>query len=97
DYYHKNRRDFAWRSDITEYKIFISEIMLQQTQTSRVIFKFEQWMQKFPTFQSVAQATQFEILSTWQGLGYNRRGLNLARAASMIVTEFNDKLPSNLD
>lgn len=97
DYYHKNRRDFAWRNDITEYKIFISEVMLQQTQTSRVISKFEQWIQKFPTFQSVASATQYEILSTWQGLGYNRRGLNLARAAQMIVQEFNGRVPKSLD
>jgi A/G-specific adenine glycosylase len=97
DYYHKNKRDFSWRSDITEYKIFISEVMLQQTQTSRVIFKFEQWIEKFPDFISVAQASQYEILSTWQGLGYNRRGLNLARAAQMIIQEFNGLLPKKLD
>jgi A/G-specific adenine glycosylase len=97
EYYHKNRRDFAWRSNITEYKVFVSEVMLQQTQTSRVIFKFEEWMQKFPTIESVAQATSYEILSAWQGLGYNRRGLNLARAAQMIITEFNGQLPKNLN
>jgi len=97
DYYHKNRRDFVWRSDITEYKIFISEVMLQQTQTSRVVFKFQQWIEKFPDFASVAQATQYEILSTWQGLGYNRRGLNLAKAARMILQDFHGKLPKNLD
>lgn len=97
DYYNKNRRDFAWRNDITEYKVFISEVMLQQTQTSRVIFKFEQWIQRFPTLESVAIATQHEILSTWQGLGYNRRGINLARAAQMILQEFHGKLPRDLE
>ena len=97
DYYHKNRRDFAWRRDITEYKVFISEVMLQQTQTARVSVKFDQWIQKFPDFTSVAQASQHEILLTWQGLGYNRRGLNVARAAQKIVDDFNGSLPRTLD
>lgn len=97
DYYSFNKRDFAWRTDITPYRIFISEVMLQQTQTSRVIFKFQQWIEKFPDFQTLAQASQYEVLSAWQGLGYNSRGLRLLKAAQIIMTEFGGKLPDALD
>ncbi len=96
DYYSKNKRDFLWRTDITPYRIFISEVMLQQTQTARVIFKFQQWIEKFPNFQILANASQYEVLATWQGLGYNSRGLRLLKAAQIIETEFNGNLPSSL-
>jgi A/G-specific adenine glycosylase len=96
DFYAKNKRDFSWRSDITPYRIFVSEVMLQQTQTARVIFKFQQWIEKFPDFKTLAQASSHEILATWQGLGYNSRGLRLARAAQIIMTEFDGKLPDTL-
>lgn len=95
DYYHKNKRDFEWRTDITPYKIVVSEIMLQQTQTSRVIHKFKQWMQKFPDFESLAQASTQQVLSCWQGLGYNRRGLALHEFAKRIVIEFNGAVPDD--
>ena len=97
DYYLKNRRDFSWRNDITPYKIFISEVMLQQTQTSRVVFKFQQWIERFPDFTSLAQASQHEVLVSWQGLGYNSRGLRLLRAAQIILEKHNGLLPDNLD
>lgn len=97
DYYLKNKRNFSWREQITPYKIFISEVMLQQTQTSRVIFKFEQWIQKFPDFKTLAEASQHEVLATWQGLGYNSRGIRLARSAEIIVTKFHEKLPDTLE
>ncbi len=96
EFYFKNKRNFVWRNDITAYRIFISEVMLQQTQTSRVIFKFQQWIEKFPDFATVAQASQHEILATWQGLGYNSRGLRLARAAQIIMEKFNGKLPETI-
>ncbi|MBP6892117.1 hypothetical protein KBB68_00905 [Candidatus Babeliales bacterium] len=82
-----------WREDITPYKIFISEVMLQQTQTARVIPKFINWMQKFPDFQTLAAASQHEVLSAWQGLGYNRRGLAVHASAKKIVQNFFSKLP----
>lgn len=97
NFYVKNKRSFSWRSKITPYRIFISEVMLQQTQTSRVIFKFQQWIEKFPDFATLAQASQHEVLATWQGLGYNSRGLRLARAAQIIMTKFGGSLPDTLE
>lgn len=96
DFYRDNKRRFAWRQDITPYRVFISEVMLQQTQTSRVISKFEQWMGRFPDFESVACASTHDILATWQGLGYNRRGLALHKASQMIVNDFGGQLPQSL-
>lgn len=95
DFYKKNKRNFVWRENITPYKIFISEVMLQQTQTARVVPKFEAWIQKFPDFQTLAQASQHEVLSAWQGLGYNRRGLAVHASAKKIVQEFFKKLPED--
>jgi len=95
DYYLKNKRQFIWRENITPYSILVSEIMLQQTQTSRVVPKFIAWLEKFPTIESLAQASDFDVLSAWQGLGYNRRGLALGCIAKTVVTQFNGKLPND--
>jgi len=92
-FYTANKRHFLWRETISDYNVFISEVMLQQTQTARVTIKFQQWLQKFPSFESVASASNHEILVAWQGLGYNRRGLALQKAASMIVRDFAGQLP----
>ncbi len=96
DYYHKNKRDFSWRNHICPYRVFISEVMLQQTQTSRVIPKFEQWLARFPSFQSVAQASVHDVLIAWQGLGYNRRALALQKACQIIVNDFSGVLPDDV-
>ncbi|MBM17748.1 MAG: endonuclease III [Epsilonproteobacteria bacterium] len=95
NYYNTHKRNFDWRSDITSYKIVVSEVMLQQTQTKRVIQKFRQWLQTFPDFESLAQATTQEVLRCWQGLGYNRRGLALQEFAQRIVQEFDGVVPDN--
>jgi A/G-specific adenine glycosylase len=95
NFYQKNKRMFAWRENITPYKIFISEVMLQQTQTARVVPKFEQWIVKFPNFKTLASASMHEVLSAWQGLGYNRRGVCLYKAAQIIVQDFDGQLPSD--
>lgn len=95
DYYAKNKRDFIWRQEITPYKILISEIMLQQTQTARVIPKFENWLKQFPDFATLAQASNHDVLSAWQGLGYNRRGLALGKIAQIITAEHGGQLPNN--
>jgi A/G-specific adenine glycosylase len=96
DFYQQNKRDFAWRDDHGHYSVLVSELMLQQTQTARVAIKFEQWMKRFPTLKSVADASTYEIAATWQGLGYNRRGLALQRAAKMIMDDFSGQLPQDL-
>lgn len=96
DFYRSNKRDFSWRENITPYRIFISEVMLQQTQTSRVISKFAEWIARFPDFNSVAQASVHDVLACWQGLGYNSRGLRIQKAARMIMQDFNGQLPTTL-
>lgn len=101
DWYAENKRDLPWR-DIPfdasikardPYKILISEVMSQQTQLSRVIPKYEAWLEKFPTVQSLTDAKVSEILHYWSGLGYNRRALNLQKLAQKIVTDYNGVFP----
>lgn len=95
DFYAKNRRDFIWRQEITPYKVLISEVMLQQTQTARVVPKFENWLKLFPDLATLAQASNHDVLSAWQGLGYNRRGLALAKIAQIVTAEHSGQLPND--
>lgn len=98
NFYSTNKRDsLPWRKNKNSYHILVSEIMLQQTQVDRVIPKYKSWLKKFPNFKSLAQASNKEVLLEWQGLGYNRRGLNLKRAAEEIVTHYSSRLPKNTD
>ncbi len=97
DFYTKNKRNFSWREDITSYKIVVSEIMLQQTQTARVKEKFENWIQIFPDFQTLAHAPQSQVLQHWQGLGYNRRGVALHTIAKMVTSIHNGNLPADIN
>ncbi len=80
-----NRRDLPWRKTTDPYKIWISETMLCQTQVSRVINYYNDWMRRFPTVEVLAQATNTEVLSARSGLGYNSRGLRVKQAAEKIV------------
>ena len=82
-YYNEHRRDFPWRNTTNPYHIVVSEIMLQQTQTHRVLKKYEQFVQTFPDFNTLANAPLKELLLAWQGLGYNRRALALQKTAQM--------------
>lgn len=95
DYYHNHGRQFAWRNTSNPYHILVSEIMLQQTQTYRVAPKYDLFIQRFPTIQSLAQAPLVDILQAWQGLGYNRRGLALQKCAQKVIDEFNGLIPTN--
>jgi A/G-specific adenine glycosylase len=94
-FYRKNRRDFPWRNTHDPYKIVVSEIMLQQTQTSRVVEKYENFIRKFPSFQLLAGASVGDVLKEWVGLGYNRRALALQGIAQKIVSEYKGELPSD--
>lgn len=87
DWYALNKRDLPWRETRDPYKIFVSEIMLQQTQALRVIQKFNEWMEMRPTIFSFAQATRVEVLKEWSGLGFNRRALYLHEASKKIVAD----------
>ncbi|HLE76175.1 MAG TPA: hypothetical protein VI521_00215 [Candidatus Babeliales bacterium] len=95
DYYHSHAREFAWRNVTDPYKVFISEVMLQQTQTKRVIEKYEQFLTEFCSFQALAQASLRDVLSVWQGLGYNRRGKFLHESAQRIMQEYDGVLPQD--
>lgn len=95
-WYKKNgRHDLPWRHTKDPYAIMVSEIMLQQTQVSRVIHKWTAWMQRFPTLEDVARASVKEILDEWKGLGYNRRSLTLKKACEEIVYNQKSIIPNN--
>jgi A/G-specific adenine glycosylase len=97
NYYKENKRSFAWRETKDHYKILVSEIMLQQTQTERVKIKYAEWMEQFPTLESLAQAPLQKVLKHWHGLGYNSRALRLKRLAEVVVEKYNGKIPNTYD
>lgn len=80
-------RDFPWRRTRDPYAILVSEVMLQQTQVSRVVPYYERWLTDFPTLEALASAPLEPVLRAWQGLGYNRRAVALKRTAERIVDE----------
>lgn len=97
-YYETNKRSFPWRDNPSEYAVFISEVMLQQTQAgSRTIEKFNAFIERFPSFHALAAALLSDVLKLWQGLGYNRRALMLKKAAEIIVTKYNGELPRTVE
>ena len=91
------RRDLPWQQQPTPYRVWISEIMLQQTQVSTVIPYFGRFMQRFPDLQSLAAAPLDEVLHHWSGLGYYARARNLHKAADLVVQENAPELPSDLE
>jgi len=95
DYYRKHKREMPWRTDISPYAIFISEVMLQQTQVARVLVKYSHFINTFPDFQSLATASTSVLLSVWQGMGYNRRALYLKAAAQIVCLKYNSALPED--
>ena len=97
DYSKKHRRDFPWRKRRNPYRILVSEIMLQQTQTQRVFEKYGVFIRHFPDFLSLKQSSLQEVLTQWQGLGYNRRGIALKRCAEAVIQEYGGRLPSSFD
>ncbi len=88
-----NRQNYPWRRTKDPYAIWVSEIMLQQTQVTTVIPYFERWLQKFPDVQTLAAAPLANVLKMWQGLGYYSRARNIHAAAQMVVDEFDGRLP----
>ncbi len=94
-YKERGRHTLPWRKKISTYRILVSEIMLQQTQVSRVIPKFEAWMKKFPTMKSLGDSTLQEVLVLWQGLGYQRRAkalLTIAKESKQLPKTFDELL-----
>lgn len=89
-------RSMPWREDTRPYYVLVSELMLQQTQVSRVIPKFDAFIVRFPDETSLASASLAEVVQLWQGLGYNRRAKFLHLAAQMIVHEFEGVFPASV-
>ena len=83
--------------DITPYRVWLSEIMLQQTQVSTVIPYFEKFLNRFPNIEELAQSDVNEVLGLWSGLGYYARARNIHKTARIIVSEFGSIFPNNLD
>ncbi len=86
-WFEKHGRDLPWRRTRDPYAILVSEVMLQQTQVERVIPRYLAWLERWPSVESLAGATPAEAIRAWQGLGYNRRALNLHRAARLVAAE----------
>jgi A/G-specific adenine glycosylase len=84
-WYRANGRDLPWRHSRDPYAVLCSEIMLQQTQVERVIPRWNAWLAKWPTVESLAAASPADVIVQWQGLGYNRRAINLHRAAQQVA------------
>ncbi len=91
------RHDLPWQQDRTPYRVWVSEIMLQQTQVATVIGYFERFMERFPDPRALAGATVDEVLHLWTGLGYYARGRNLHRAAIRICDEFGGEFPTRFE
>ena len=81
----ENGRDLPWRRTRDPYSILVSEVMLQQTQVERVVPRYLAWLERWPTAESLAAAPLADVIREWQGLGYNRRAVNLHRAAQRIA------------
>ena len=78
-------RDLPWRGTRDPYAILVSEVMLQQTQAIRVVPRYLQWLERWPTVEALAAASPADVIRAWQGLGYNRRAVNLHRAARLVA------------
>jgi A/G-specific adenine glycosylase len=96
-WYRKAQRDLPWRRIRDPYAIWVSEIMLQQTQVATVLDYYQRWMRRFPTLQRLAEAAESDVLHAWQGLGYYSRARNLQRAAQQVVSEHDGKLPRDVE
>lgn len=96
-WYEQHKRTLPWRGITDPYRILVSEIMLQQTQVSRVRPKYEAFVTEFPTLEALAAASPAAVIRAWQGLGYNRRALNLQQTARVIRDEYAGQFPATVD
>jgi A/G-specific adenine glycosylase len=84
-WFRANGRDLPWRRTRDPYAILVSEVMLQQTQVARVVPRWVEWLERWPDVEALAAASPADVIRAWQGLGYNRRALNLHRAACAVA------------
>ncbi|WP_288530960.1 A/G-specific adenine glycosylase [uncultured Secundilactobacillus sp.] len=96
-WYDQEKRDLPWRRDHAPYHVWISEIMLQQTQVQTVIPYYERFMAQFPTVEALANAKEADLMKVWAGLGYYSRARNLQRAAEQLVTDYHGVWPTTTE
>ncbi len=96
-WYSKHGRDLPWRHTRDPYAILVSELMLQQTQVATVIPCYSKWLRRFPDFESLAAASESDVLHAWQGLGYYARARNLHAAAKIVVAKYGAVFPSSTE
>ncbi len=96
-WFQAHKRPLPWRKTRDPYKIWVSEIMLQQTTVGAVVPYYEKWLKRFPDIKSLARAPLQQVLKAWQGLGYYQRARNLHRAAKMLVQEKSGKFPNRYE
>jgi A/G-specific adenine glycosylase len=92
-WFDRHARDLPWRQDPTPYRVWVSEIMLQQTQVATVIAYYHRFLQAFPTVQHLAEADPEHLLSLWEGLGYYRRARSMHAAAQRIMSQHGGVFP----
>lgn len=95
EWFNKEKRDLPWRRTSDPYKIWVSEVMLQQTRVDTVIPYYNRFLKKYPTLQSLAYAPQEELLKMWEGLGYYSRARNLQAGVKEVVEKYDSKVPDN--
>lgn len=95
-WYSSHKRTLPWRTTRNPYRILVSELMLQQTQVERVLGRYQQWLKRFPTLKSLADAPRSAVLSEWQGLGYNRRAVYLHTIAQQLCDTNRCRFPDTI-
>jgi len=96
-WYSRSARRLPWRGEKDPYRILVSEIMLQQTQVSRVLQQYPRFLKRFPDFTALARARTSSIIRAWKGMGYNNRAVRLQRLARNVLGEYNGKLPTTIE
>lgn len=92
-WYSRHGRELPWRNISNPYRILLSEVMLQQTQVSRVLVKYGEFLQRFPTLRKLAESKQSSVVIAWRGMGYNARAVRLHRLAKTILREYGGRFP----
>ncbi len=94
-WFRANQRDLPWRHSYAPYEVWISEIMLQQTQMDRVVLYFKRWMDIFPDIQSLVSTHEDQVLKCWEGLGYYSRARNILKSARVLLEQYGAEIPSS--
>lgn len=94
-FYSEKKRNLPWRNNVTPYNVWVSEVMLQQTQVSRVLQFYNRFIEELPDCSALSNSSDRNLLLLWQGLGYNSRAIRMKRAAQIVVEKYNGVLPIN--